>query len=311
LLVVLVIASALASGAGAESPDEPSSRWQPAFSVGFGVQNQGFETSLDSDPLVVDDPGPPPTYSGLGVSGSDSATVLAPLFRFDAALYTPVILVDAGAPRLFFDAGAQIPLSEGFSILRLNREYSQTRLPPGGNLSEFCPDFEVLPDGVIRGCDHAGAMDMNYDVIWYAGLGVEFTLPVSRRQFKLRPSVGYFGQSLQFDGTVSRVDRAGRPRLGFPDDPPEGTILRELSVSGSTDEIVHGLGPRLAIDAEVARVGAFSLNAFLEAQLFWILSDRDISFSGQSADVTADFDVKLRSLIAQGGGGLRIVWRGD
>jgi hypothetical protein len=314
--VVWALAGALASGAGAESPDEPSGSWQPAFSVGFGVQNQGFETSVDSDPLLSLGGSPPACqppciYDGLGISGSESASVLASLFRLDAALYTPAIFAGAGVPRLFVDAGAQIPLSEGFAILRLNEEFNRFT-EPMGIVDEVCPTGEEVPVGgggnsIVGGCDHAGETDLSYDVSWYAGLGVEFTLPVSRRQFKLRPSISYFGQSLSFDANARRVDRSGRVIGG----PPEGTIIREPSVSASTDALVHALGPRLTLDVEAARVGNFSLNVFLETQFYWILSDRDISFSGQSADGTADFHVKLRPLIAQGGAGLRVVWRGD
>ncbi|HEY5657595.1 MAG TPA: hypothetical protein VIY27_07370 [Myxococcota bacterium] len=139
-----------------------------------------------------------------------------------------------------------------------------------------------------------------FDFNWRAGLGVEIALPIGGRAFRLQPSVDYFGQSLQFDGEVTRVNKDFF-----------GTPLQSFSVSGSSSEIVHSLGPRLTLDIEAARVGSFALNVFLESQFYWVLSEREFAFGGQSPDGTADFRVKLRPLLAQGGAGLRIVWRGD
>jgi hypothetical protein len=312
-LAVWTIAAALASGASAEPLDEPSRGWEPAFSVGFDVQNQGFETSVDSDPLVFDsDTG---TYNdGLGVFGSESTTLLSSVFRFDGAFYTPSIIAGGGAPRLFVHAGALVPLSEDFAALRENQEFLATnpiiRFAPYNSFCPTGPNRDVVDGKPVVSCDHAATADVNYDISWYAGLGVEFTLPIGQRRFRLRPSVDYFGQPLRFDGSVTRVDRTEQnPNL----DPPTvaGEIIREPTVSVSASELVHALGPRLTLDVEVARLGAFSLNPFLEAQLYWILSERDFTFRGQSADGSADFRVKLRPLIAQGGAGLRVVWRGD
>jgi hypothetical protein len=305
-IAVLVLAGAVASGAAAESPDELSRGWEPAFSVGFDVQNQGFETNVESDPLVFDST--TITYTGLGVSGSDSATVLSSNFRFDAALYTPTLFTRGGAPRFFAHAGAQVPLSEDFAILRDNQEFNRgdPRIILPGNA--YCPTGELVDSKRVVTCDHSSTADMNYEISWYAGLGVELTLPIGQRRFKLRPSVDYYAQPLSIDGNVARVDRTVQNfQLGTVD----GEIVRALSVSASAEELVHALGPRIVFDVEAARVGAFSLNVFLESQFYWIVSERDIFFSGQSADGTADFQVKLRPLIAQGGAGMRIVWRGD
>ena len=274
--VVSAVVTAVASGVAAQAPDGDPHGWEPTLSVGFDVQNQGFETDVDSS---------------LGVSGSESNTVISSLFRFDTALYTPTLVEPGGAPRLLIHAGAQIPLSAEHALLRLNREF----LVGGPDTGQSCPI-----GGAVLACDHAGTTDLIYDLNWYAGLGVEFTLPLGRRQFKLRPSVDYFGQSLGFEGSVARVDR------NF-----QGGVVDRFSVSASTSEIVHAVGPRITFDVETARVGAFSFNVFLETQLYWILSERDIYFGGQNADGTADFHVKLRPLIAQGGAGLRVVWHGD
>lgn len=288
--VAACIAMTISANAALAQVEESAVRgWEPAVSLGFDVQNQSFSAKADSS---------------LGVSGSTSSTtVLSSLFRFDTALYTPTLLEGAGAPRLLVHGGVQIPLSGDFAILRTNEEFLST----DPDVGQFCPTSEDVGGIPIGACDHSSAIDLSYDASWYLGIGVEFTLPFAERQFKLRPSVDYFGQSLRFAGTVLRRDRAAAaPGL------PEGSVLREPTVTASTDELTHAVGPRVTLDVDVARVGAFSLNVFVEAQFYWILSDRTYAFSGSNADGdTADFVVKADPLIAQGGAGLRIVWRGD
>lgn len=296
-LVGLAACAAIVSASEASADTQGvAARWTPTLSVGFDVQNQSVDAETETEGM-------------LGVGGSASTTVLSSLFRFDGALYSPSLFASGGAPRLFVHAGAQIPLSSEQAILRANEEFlvppSFPPPPPDHPTNLNCPTTEQIPGtdspGNFDSCDHVASMDLIYDVNWYAGLGVEFTLPVSQRQFKIRPSVDYFGQSLGFRGIARRDDRGG----------DSAEILRTISISSSASEIAHAVGPRLTFDIEAARVGAFSLNVFLETQFYWILSNRNIALSGTSDSASADFRISLDPLIAQGGGGLRIVWHGD
>jgi len=292
IAVCFLVAPAAAASAEGDAVVE---RWTPTLSVGFDVQNQSVDAETETNNLT-------------NVGGSASTTILSSLFRFDGALYSPSLVASGGTPRLFAHAGAQIPLSAEQAILRENEEFLPV-LGGSGDPSDptnvNCPTTEEIPGSVppatYTSCDHIAATDLIYDINWYAGLGVEFTLPVSQRRFKIRPSIDYFGQPLEFRANATRADRGGE----------NSEVLRRISITGSASETVHAVGPRLTFDIEAARVGAFSLNIFLETQFYWILSDRDIAFSGTSNGASADFRVKLDPLIAQGGGGLRIVWNGD
>jgi hypothetical protein len=293
-VAVCVAAAITANTALAQVEESELRSWEPALSLGFDVQNQSFTAKVDSSDLFK-----------LVPASTSSTTVLSSLFRFDGALYTPTLLEGAGAPRLLVHGGVQIPLSGDFALLRANEEFIFIGADPSPD--EACPKGELVDGNTVGTCDHASSISLDNNVNWYLGLGVEFTLPIAERQFKLRPSIDYFGQSLRFDGTAARRDRAdGAGSV------PEGTVLREPTVSASTDELTHAVGPRLTLDVDVARVGSFSLNVFVEAQIYWILSDRTYAFSGSNADGdTADFVVEADPLVAQGGAGLRIVWRGD
>jgi len=266
------------AGSAQEDAAGTSSRWTPGFAVGFDVQNQSLEAEFDSS---------------FGIGGSRGSTILSSVFSFDASLRSPVLLHGAGAPRLVLHAGGQVPLSGSQSLLQVNKQYVFTDLSVG----QFCP----TGDPGIDSCDQSGLMEMTQDFGWYAGLGVEFTLPVSERQLRIRPSVDYFGQALRFEGQVDRIDRG----------PPDGHVVQTSRISASADELTHAIGPRLAFEVEAVRLGEFALNVFVEGQFFWIVSNRDFPFVGSNGGDSASFRAELDSLVSQGGAGLRIAWTGE
>jgi hypothetical protein len=105
---------------------------------------------------------------------------------------------------------------------------------------------------------------------------------------------------------------------------------------------MHGVGPRLELDIEVAKVGNMVFEFFAQAGIYWILTDRTITHSGVgqigdgkctqrnpdfldpnftppdfcSADVPggqnirAFYESEAGPYVVQGGGGFRVVWRG-
>jgi hypothetical protein len=278
---VLAVPAPMASAeAGTEL--RAAARWLPTFSVGFDVQNESLETQLDSS---------------LGIPASDGKLVLSSVFRFDAALYSPVLASGFGSPRVVFQAGAQVPLSKSQSALRFDRQVPFN----DAAVSTLCDQSVANVDS----CDHSGAVELRNQLSWIAGLGVEFTLPFAQRQFKLRPSIDYFGRSLKLNGMVERMD------LGDPGVVGPSGLLQTTSISASSSQLLHALGPRVSLDIEAARLARFSLNVYFEGQLYWIFSDRSFAFGGSNNGDTASFGVAFDPLVSQGGAGLRIVWTGD
>jgi hypothetical protein len=137
---------------------------------------------------------------------------------------------------------------------------------------------------------------------WQAGIGFDFIIPFDQRQFRIRPSLDYVGQSVDVEGVATRtlrgasnVDLPGGNRIG----------------ASSDDKIIHGLGPRIQIDVEVAKNDEFTVSLFVESGFYWMLSDRSVRFSStDAAGESATFKVKLDDFAPQGGAGIRIAWTG-
>jgi hypothetical protein len=274
-----------------EAETDQLGKWLPSLALGFDVHRQVFDVSGTSD---------------LGFSSSDSETVITSLFSIDGALSTPPLAEGFGSPRLFGQASAQIPLSDEFTILR-----SVVSFPPEGRPNQPPPilEPEECPDlgGPLnkRACDQSLESILTLNWSWSAGLGAEFTLPFLDRDFKIRTSVNYFGQSLDFAGSAKRDDRAGGTQGR------NGAIVETLRISGaSASKTLHAIGPELGFSGEVARTGPLSLNVFAEARFYWLLNGGDIRYSTSSADGIASFVADPKSLVAQGGAGLRITWEG-
>ena len=86
-----------------------------------------------------------------------------------------------------------------------------------------------------------------------------------------------------------------------------------FSVSSGTRHL-EGIGPSLQLAINVLESTPFALSAFLETRFYWILSGDKISASGASdlhPDDLTTFTVEPGTFVAQGGAGLRLIWKGD
>ena len=287
-----VVLSALALGAsaavaGAESQAEEKERtsWLPSLALSFDVHHQSLDVSGTSD---------------LGFSEKQSENLLTSVFSVDGAISTPVLAEGFGAPRLFVQAGVQAPLSDETTPLKAVRSFPAVDPDTGGlppETVESCPDLDAPKEA----CDHSLESKLTFNVSWSAGLGAEFTLPTPSRALKIRTSVDYFGQSLDFDGDAERLDRGGT-----------GEEIEKLRIGGaSTSKTLHALGPRVAFSGEVGRAGPLSFGVFAEIRLYWLLNDGDINYSATNTNGTASFVAEPDSFVAQGGAGLRITWVGS
>jgi hypothetical protein len=267
-------------------PQKESPGWTPSISVGFGLTSQSLDGTAETD-LPTADGGTVPIGAGI------SNDLRAQYFEPSASLYSPPLLDGGWAPRLFVHAGGQVPLSNTF----IAQNYVGT-FGIGDDLNGNCP----APDP--RACVVKSKSSVMLNGNWFAGIGVDLTLPVSRRQFHLRPSIDYFGQSWQAESSIERTSTTNPPGQPL-------TSLFETIDASSEKKIMHGVGPRLQFILELAEVGPIGVDLFLETQFYWILSDSAVQISGSSADGNASFTTEVDSFVGQGGGGVRIVWKGD
>ena len=202
------------------------------------------------------------------------------------------------------------------------------------------------------------------DLMWGAGVGFEVTLPVLSRQFHLRTSVEYVGQSFgpiratydrtgSFDVCTTPFNPAthpGQPFAGCASSTagvqithPKFNMPQVTAYAAGSGFTTHGIGPRVQLDVDVFKRGDVRMSLFLELGFAWLMGtagstasltvpDQIYNCSIERSRLAAtnaynisggidackyvadgdtpqvDFAVSPDDFIAQGGGGIRIVW---
>jgi hypothetical protein len=287
LLPMLALALPLAAGAQHVDPGrsgEPSDfneRWTPWLSLGFDIAAQDVDAGLASDSV--------PNLGG-GTSSllvDENAAITPAGFSAQVALVAPRLLDSFGEPRPFVHAGGTLPGKTSHLIegLLTNEEEVELRFRTIGS--------------------------------WYAGVGLEFTLPALDRRLRLKPSIDYFGQRVDYEGRITHSDLIDPDRAPVPNN----LSLRMLA-DGDDSDILHGVGPRLALDALIGRYGPIGFSLYGQIQAFWLLGDLEKRFvgpnrapdpdnPGQTLPGEVEFFFEPNDIVFQGGAGFRLTWLGD
>ena len=335
-LVSLLAAATAAWGESAESANTESAKtargesaWVPTIRLGFNVVSQDLDATTQSVQL---EPNPnlrpwAPVFRDDGSEG----TLRNLFFDGEFGLIAPAFYEGGLAPRLFAYAGGEVPFTDTFDALR---SVTARRQPLTAG---FCGGSSISAGGFrpdAFSCTVQSRNQVTVDGFWYAGLGVDITLPFFGRSVHLRPSLGYFGQRWRAFGQIESAITSFST-----------TEVTDQMVTGSgSKQIAHGLGPALEMGIEVARVGPVSIDVYLETRFAWMLwGDRQVHFaSSQSSctltvmdevqpecryygdpppdetnpnlatpDISGDFSTGLGRFVAQGGAGLRFRWTGS
>jgi hypothetical protein len=83
-----------------------------------------------------------------------------------------------------------------------------------------------------------------------------------------------------------------------------------IDVSAGEDAVYHGLGPRLAVDVELMRLGSVGINMYFDVMVYWLLSDRDTSFTASFPEGDMAVEYEMDELVMGGGTGVRLSWLG-
>lgn len=280
---VLIAGTGLADEASPKRPGPLGTGWIPSLALGFGIQSQ----ELDGETLA--------SFADFSEGGSAN-DILTGDFRGRLELASPSLYEDGLAPRVFVHSGFSVPFSDEFVSERLNLTF-------GTNDPGFATSCAVTPPNpAILSCDTRTRSTVTVNAYWHAGIGIDLTLPFDRRQFRLRPSLDYVGQAVEIEGRAERVLR-GASNVELPG----GTRIG----ASSDEELIHGLGPRLQLDVEVAEIRELTISLFVEAGFFWMLSDRELRASRtDAAGESVRFEVELDGFAPQGGAGIRVAWTG-
>jgi len=341
LLASFALACPLAAAAAEESGPEPASdasaadervdwsEWTPALALGITIFSQdtiattygSWHTfsgnNLAQDSHVTDcDPGPRNSFcrwiaelgdgndyiqprSGTTLRGLTTGTFYYKTDTLDGAaipvsleLMAPRIPQLPGSPRLFAEVGYRFPREPRFLASRASSGL-QTPLPTFPDL----PRMELM---------------LKLKSMWWAGVGTAFHAELAGFPFEIRPSLNYFGQSVDF----RMFERYQLPS------PPNTAI----DTAAERSETYHGLGPQIGVNVEMGRRGPFAFNLLLSNYLAWfpgglrwiqrgIITDPPPG-SGGSAPFTPEplgnetYDFRFDNLQVGGSVAFRVSWIG-
>jgi hypothetical protein len=167
--------------------------------------------------------------------------------------------------------------------------------------NEGDPGELVFPENWSNPADVAGqgsrlTEDQKYQ--WFAGLGLAFPIVVLGKEVEVKPSVDYFGQYTEFDMLI--VDFSG----------PDGGPFLERRFDKTDSFLLHGLGPRIAIETEAGRAGPLAISVFMDGNAYFFLSDTEWTETYLDGTETVEARYETDPVIFQASLGLRFNWRG-
>jgi hypothetical protein len=276
---VALVLTALAgpSPSHAEARPDETERWVPSVAVFGGIIGQTASGDVISG-LVMGDQLPPlnllcktplgtPDINCIRPPAAGEDTLLAATVGGSVELMTPRLFGAAGRPRLF--AHTDFAAAFGFEST-----IAGEGAPGEFGLVAAAGTITNLSEGSVTGQGSRTLAEIQPFVL-SAGLGVAFTLEFGHRRIRIKPSVEYMRETLDISGIVNRA-----VKIDNPAPPAEGLDnFRLISLTSSTTEIYHGVGPGLEFEADAVRAGPFVLSLFVAGQAYSIFGKRDIELS--------------------------------
>jgi hypothetical protein len=211
---------------------------------------------------------------------SGSKDILTAFFSFEGAIEAPRLLDSRWAPRPFVHVGGQLPSKSSHVIFR---EQGVDGDPADRRTAEHFYQLELVAS-------------------WFAGVGAAWTWPVGGRHVSIRPSIDYFGERVDWEGSSVLEER--------DEFTPPGDEMPVFAVSASASATYHAVGPRLAADVLLGRRGRVGLGLYAQTQFYWILSDLEqtLGVDNQIGAGSAVIRFGKDQFVAQGGVGFRLTW---
>jgi hypothetical protein len=248
---------------------------------------------------------------------------ISEFFQFEGKLYTPLQLDVPTKPRLFLSGGVQIPLADKLIAERVDQEQIERYEPGVGSqrpapiglpddsafvrpeFSANCPDTGpgsnpvTNPFNRIESCALRIRNMVTVDAMWFIGAGVEFSLPAFDSYLRFRPSLEYYGMSIQNEGTFVRTSG--------------GVAIDDLEEYASTvgdAEIYHGLSTALAMSVDVFETGSWRWSMYVQGRAIFFLNEPTLSAQTALSNSNVFFSSTVDDLALQAGGGVQIQWVG-
>ena len=266
--------------------------WLPSLAISWGAYSQAMDGTTTS------------SISSITPSTGDS--LITTMFQFEGKLHTPLQLDVPSKPRLFVTLGLQIPLADELIAERIDESFDVGDAGFASNCPANIPGPNPTPDpnnGNSTTCSLSIRNRVSIDAMWYAGLGVDFTVPVLDDQFHVSPALEYYGFAAQTVGEFKRSTGGTENNVRLDD------FIEGADVVGDP-EVYHGISPSLTLSVDVFEEGPWRWSMFLQGRAVFVLNDPDTQARTSLGSNQIDFFTELDDVIAQGTGGIQIQWTG-
>lgn len=268
-----------------ESVGRPLDRWLPGVALSAGmraVRLKGSAASTDvmgpPDPLLAGSP-----LEIRPILGNDEDPVRTATIAVSFELMTPALAESFGAPRLFLDLGVGPEFGQ---TTQISKEGSPgtLRLPviPGDPNFPFA-EADVVGQGTVLEAQQKGPLAT-------AALGAAFSFGeiLEERVVRVKPSVEVLLEQMTLKGTLRRAIALTNPLRSDAD-------YRSIELIDKQDELFLAVGPRIEIEADVARAGPVTASIFAGGSVYWFVGDRSVELSatnefGESATFRFEHD---------------------
>ncbi len=302
---IAILALVLGANAKADSVSRDElSRWTPAMSLNIGLHILNGEAELSAGPIL----GPPlpddplildPILNGPATlvdttDGTQLTTI--PFAGFDIELMTPRVFDRFGQPRLFVAVGLS-----GF--LGTENDVAKTGIPEAFAIPSDIPPGRPIAEVVVLGQGakvSAEVESLGVD----AQIGVAFTTQLGDRRLRIKPSFAYLRTEMEISAITQRaVQQQQQP---FP---TQLSDFRLISLSDSSTEVYHGVGPALEIELDSHRFGPFMMAFYLEASAIAVVGDRETNLSAKNEfDEVSQWRYEVDRWSFRAGTGVRLRW---
>ena len=330
-LVICPFLNAWSAEVAEAEAKEPS--WYPEFALGFDIFFMNATTSVSSDSIPTlwepqtDPPGSPGYPSGYpdslsrqnaypftegetrSYSLSDgSENYSSAMVALEFALVGPLLSEGSLRPRPFLDLRGQVPMGPRHTLSSLDSAYDTI-------LAEIELFRDNLPYNPPRFADRpvfasasSESTSVTQDGAWSVGLGMSLRLPFfTDRVVTLRPSVSYFGEQVVYRGSFASQEFAD-PNNPYDQTTQESTGIPVMAASTEVPVTLHGVAPRVGIDALIGRRGPLEISVYAQYEARIILSNNDFSrvVDNQIGDGSVRFDFSEDTFRQSLGFGLRM-----
>jgi hypothetical protein len=322
IFTFLLIASGSLASASSADPRDETERWVPALGGTSGIFGQTADAGVTSSGItyVMTSRTSPDfvnevvtvttvTNENLRPPTDGDDVLVTPYVGGTAELMTPGIQSLPGRPRFF----VRTDVSAAFgSERKVARERTPSALPA------VLPTEPYFSEEAVPGIGSELSAEVQPLVV-NAGAGIAFSLDLFERRIRIKPSVEYSREEIDFIGRVIRAVNVDTGIGATQTFPRKDAKFFGVTLEGDESEVFQALGAGIEVEMDTVRAGPFMISLYLAGRGMKILGDTKVEFSSQTtvsapelipdpSDFTADWEFDKGAWNYGGGAGFRFRW---